>query len=157
MRAGSLFWISALATNAATALLLAVLAWQFGIATTAMVFLPTLLTAATIGVWLFYIQHQFDGTQWDEKARWSFKEAALYGSSYIHLPMPLRWFTANIGIHHVHHLMSRIPFYRLKEALAAHPELEGVNRITLIESIRAFTLTLWDEDERRLVRFRDAR
>lgn len=156
MRAGSLFWISALGTNAATALLLAVLAWQFGLATTALVFLPTLLTAATIGVWLFYIQHQFDGTQWEDKAGWSFKEAALFGSSYIHLPMPLRWFTANIGIHHVHHLMSRIPFYRLKEALAAHPELEGVNRITLPESIRAFALTLWDEDKRQLVRFRDA-
>jgi len=155
MRAGAIYWISAMATNVVTGLLLAILAWQFGVAITALVFLPTLLFAATMGVWLFYIQHQFESAHWDARQDWSFKEAALHGSSYLHLPAPLRWFTAGIGIHHIHHLMSRIPFYRLKEALDAHPELANVNRITAVQTIRPFLLTLWDEDQRKMVRFRD--
>lgn len=155
MRAGSIYWISAMATNAATALLLAALAWQFGFATTILVFLPTLLVAATTGVWLFYIQHQFEDAHWDSRKEWSFKEAALYGSSYLDLPAPLRWFTGGIGIHHIHHLMSRIPFYRLNEALGAHPELANVNRITAKQTIKPLFLALWDEDERKMVRFRD--
>lgn len=157
MKAGWSYWISAMATNAATAGLVVLVAWQFGIATTALVFLPTLLVAATIGVWLFYIQHQFEDTHWDPKSEWSFKDAALLGSSYLDLPHPLRWFTANIGIHHIHHLMSRIPYYRLKAALQAHPELENVNRITARQSIRPFALTLWDEEQRKMVRFRDVK
>lgn len=155
MRAGSRYWVSAMVTNAVTALLLAAIAWQFGIAATALVFIPTLLFAATTGVWLFYIQHQFESAHWDAREDWSFKDAALLGSSYLHLPSPFRWFTAGIGIHHIHHLMSRIPFYRLKEALDAHPELANVNRITVGETIRPFVLTLWDEDQRKMVRFRD--
>lgn len=156
MKAGATYWISAMGTNAVTFLLLAGLAWQFGIATTALVFLPTLLIAATMGVWLFYIQHQFEDTHWHGRDEWSFKEAALLGSSYLHLPMPLRWFTANIGIHHIHHLMARIPYYRLREALDAHPELASVNRMTVVQTIRPLVLTLWDEDKRKMVRFKDA-
>jgi omega-6 fatty acid desaturase (delta-12 desaturase) len=155
MRSGLRYWISAMATNTATAALIAGLAWQFGIAATLLVFIPTVLVAATIGVWLFYIQHQFEETVWEEKREWSYKEAALMGSSYLDLPHPLRWFTADIGIHHIHHLMSRIPFYRLSAALRAHPELSEVNRITAWQTFKPFGLTLWDEDRRRMVRFRD--
>lgn len=155
MRAGSLYWISAMSTNAVTGLLLAALVWQFGFAVTILVFLPTLLFAATAGVWLFYIQHQFESAHWDARSDWSFKEAALLGSSYLDLPAPLRWFTGGIGIHHIHHLMSQIPFYRLFEALGAHPELANVNRITPRQTIRPFLLALWDEDQRKMVRFRD--
>ncbi|MEM7687644.1 MAG: fatty acid desaturase [Pseudomonadota bacterium] len=157
MREGAIYWISAMATNAVTFALLAFLAWQFGVATTALVFLPSLIIAATMGVWLFYIQHQFENAHWDSRAQWSFMDAALLGSSYLHLPMPLRWFTANIGIHHIHHLMSRIPFYRLREALDAHPELEHVNRMTARHTVTPFLLTLWDEDQRKMVRFKDAK
>lgn len=157
MRAGSRYWVSAMATNAATALLLGLLAWQFGLAATMLVFIPTLLVAATVGVWLFYIQHQFEEAHWDERGEWSFKEAALHGSSYLVLPAPMRWFTGGIGVHHIHHLMSRIPFYRLYDALRAHPELAHVNRITPRQTITPFLLALWDEDQRKMVRFRDIR
>jgi len=155
MRAGSRYWISAMATNMATLALLFAVSWQFGLGTTLLVFLPTLICAATVGVWLFYIQHQFENTHWEPRKQWSFKEAALHGSSYLDLPTPMRWFTGGIGIHHIHHLMSQIPFYRLYEALNAHPELANINRITARQTITPFLLTLWDEDERKMVRFRD--
>jgi omega-6 fatty acid desaturase (delta-12 desaturase) len=90
------------------------------------------------------------------QVRASFDEAALKGSSHLDLPQPLRWFTGNIGVHHVHHLASRIPFYRLPKVLAAHPELRGLNRFTVSQTLRPLFLTLWDEDQRRLVSFREA-
>lgn len=153
MQAGWSHWISAMGTNAGIIGLFALLAWQFGIIATALVFLPTVLLAATMGLWLFYIQHRFENALWDYRERWSFKEAALMGSSYLHLPLVLRWFTGNIGIHHIHHLMSRIPFYRLTDALAAHPELGELNRLTAKDTIRPLFLALWDEDKRKLVAF----
>lgn len=155
MRSGWTYWISAMATNAGIAVLMLLLGWYFGALATAAVFLPTILFAATMGVWLFYVQHQFEDTQWDYRPNWSYKEAAMLGSSYLHLPAPLRWFTGNIGVHHIHHLMSRIPFYRLTAALEAHPELKDVNRLTMRHTVKPFLLTLWDEDRRKLVTFRD--
>jgi omega-6 fatty acid desaturase (delta-12 desaturase) len=116
-----------------------------------------MLLAASIGVWLFYVQHQFEHTTWDETAGWDRHHAALHGSSHYDLPVVLRWFTANIGMHHVHHLCSRIPYYRLTRALRDHPELRGVGRLTLLQSFRCVRLALWDEDQRRLVSFREAR
>ncbi|MEL6877716.1 MAG: fatty acid desaturase [Pseudomonadota bacterium] len=157
MRAGSIYWISSMSTNVVTGLILIGLATQFGIATTALVVLPVLLIAASTGVWLFYIQHQFEDAHWDTKGDWSFHDAALKGSSHLHLPAPLRWFTGNIGIHHVHHLASRIPFYRLPKVLKAFPELANVNRFTISQTIRPLMLTLWDEDQRKLITFRDAK
>ena len=90
------------------------------------------MLAATIGVWLFYVQHQFENTRWAHEAEWSLPEAALHGSSYYDLPIVLRWFSANIGVHHVHHLSSRIPFYRLREVLRDYPELGKISRVTLV-------------------------
>jgi acyl-lipid omega-6 desaturase (Delta-12 desaturase) len=87
---------------------------------------------------------------------WSFHEAALHGSSHYHLPGVLRWFTANIGVHHVHHLCSRIPCYRLPDVLRGHPKLAAVGRITLLQSLRCVRLALWDEDRRRLISFGEA-
>ena len=150
-REGRLYWISAMGTNAAIATLLAVLTSQFGIAATVLVLLSVILIAASTGVWLFYVQHQFEKAYWDHDSSWSFHEAALHGSSYLDLPAVLRWFTANIGVHHVHHLASRVPFYRLPEVLRAHPQLKGVNRFTPIQTLGAMRLALWDEDHRRLV------
>jgi len=114
-----------------------------------------MLLAASIGVWLFYVQHQFEDTVWDNDETWRQHEAVLYGSSHYDLRGVLRWFTANIGVHHVHHLCSRIPFYRLQRVLRDHPELREVGRLALWESIRCIRLTLWDEAQRRLVSFRD--
>jgi omega-6 fatty acid desaturase (delta-12 desaturase) len=94
---------------------------------------------------------------WESGEEWTFHDAALHGSSYYVLPAPLRWLTADIGIHHVHHLASRIPFYRLRDALQAIPGLAEVNRIGIVESFRTVRLVLWDEQQRRLVTFREAR
>lgn len=156
MNQGSAYWVSAIATNLATAAILGSLIYFFGLGTTALVVVPTLLIAASTGVWLFYIQHQFEESHWDKAADWSFHDAALHGSSHLDLPQPLRWFTANIGVHHVHHLASRIPFYRLPEVLAAYPELSTLNRFTLFQTLKTVMLTLWDEDQRRLITFREA-
>ena len=119
--------------------------------------LPIALVAASIGVWLFYVQHQFEHTYWEPDADWSHPEASLHGSSHYALPGVLRWFTANIGVHHVHHLNSRIPFYRLPEVLRNHPEFSEVGRLTLMDSLRCARLSLWDESRRRLVSFREVR
>jgi fatty acid desaturase len=107
-----------------------------------------------VGVWLFYVKHQFEETYWSSDEAWRFHEAALYGSSHYDLPVVLRWFTANIGIHHVHHLYSRIPFYRLGQVLRDHPELAHVSRLTLLQSFAHARFSLWDEHSRRLVSIR---
>ncbi len=156
MKAGWIYWASAMATNAATALILTVLIYLFGFAAFAFVFFPVLLMSASMGVWLFYIQHQFEHAHWDESANWSFHDAALLGSSHLDLPLVLRWLTANIGVHHVHHLASRIPFYRLPEVLKAYPRLKSMNRFTAHQTLRPLRLALWDEEQRRLVTFREA-
>lgn len=150
-------WVSALGTNAAIAALAIALWWLVGLQVLLLVHLPIVLIAASIGVWLFYVQHQFENTVWDGEEQWSFHDAALYGSSHYDMPAVLRWFSANIGIHHVHHLASRIPFYRLGEVLRDLPALGAMSRVTLRESLRCVALVLWDEDKRRLVSFRQAR
>ena len=156
MRSGALPWVSALATNLAIAVPAVALSWLMGPVAFLLVQLPITLMAATAGVWLFYVQHQFEETHWEQPEDWSFGPAALHGSSHYVLPTFLRWITGNIGIHHVHHLSSRIPFYRLPEVLKDNPELAGIGRITLLESFRGVRLTLWDERSRRLVTFREA-
>ena len=150
-------WISAAATNLVSAAVIATLIWLIGIGPFLLVQLPITILAGSIGVWLFYVQHQFEATFWARDGNWSAHEAALHGSSHYDLPRVLRWFTANIGVHHVHHLCSRIPFYRLQRVLRDHPDLRGVSRLTMVQSLGCARLALWDETERRLVSFRDAR
>jgi omega-6 fatty acid desaturase (delta-12 desaturase) len=150
-------WISTQVTNAAIALIAVALISVIGIKAFLLVHLPTMILAATAGVWLFYVQHQFETTVWSESRDWDHHHAALHGSSYYDLPPVLRWFSANIGMHHVHHLCSRIPFYRLPRVLRDHPDLRAVSRLTLLQSFRCVPLALWDEAEQRLVTFRDAR
>jgi fatty acid desaturase/two-component sensor histidine kinase len=150
-------WLSVMATNVAIAAIAAGLIWFIGLGPFLLVELPTILLAGSIGVWLFYVQHQFEMTFWAHEGEWTFQEAALHGSSHYDLPGILRWFTANIGVHHVHHLCSRIPYYRLPRALRDHHELGGVTRLTLLQSLRCVRLVLWDEDQRRLVSFQRVR
>lgn len=157
MRAGRKYWVSAMGTNAAIAALLVGIAYMGGVDVLVFIFLPTMLVAASIGVWLFYVQHQFEDTSWDHEADWQLHDAALHGSSYYVLPGPLRWLTANIGMHHLHHLQSRVPFYRLPEILRDHPELADAQRLTLGESLSCVRKHLWDEESRRLVTFAAAR
>ena len=134
MRSGWLPWASSMATNLAIAIVVALLIWLIGIKAFLLVHLPSLLLAASVGVWMFYVQHQFEKTSWASDGEWNLHDAALYGSSYYDLPPVLRWFTANIGVHHVHHLNSRIPYYRLPRVLRDHPELGHVGRLTLLDS-----------------------
>ncbi|GGX83375.1 hypothetical protein GCM10007160_08250 [Litchfieldella qijiaojingensis] len=157
MRAGWMPWLSTMATNAAIVVVVTAMMWLVGVGTFLLVQLPITLLAASIGVWLFYVQHQFEGTFWEHDSDWTFHEAALHGSSHYDLPGVLRWFTANIGVHHVHHLCSRIPSYRLPEVLRDHPELRGVGRLTLWQSLESARLMLWDEDKRRLVSWGEVR
>lgn len=157
MRAGAQPWVSTIATNIGIALPVAAMIWLIGLGPFLAVQVPTTIMAATAGVWLFYVQHQFEETHWAEGDAWNFQHAALHGSSHYDLPWPLRWFTGNIGIHHVHHMAARIPFYRLPEVLRDHPELRDVGRITFFQSLKCVKLVLWDENARRLVSFRGAR
>jgi omega-6 fatty acid desaturase (delta-12 desaturase) len=157
MDGGKEVWISAMATNGAIATIVVAMSWLVGIESFLLVQLPITLLASTVGIWLFYVQHQFEDTYWDHQEDWSFHAGAMQGSTFFDLPAPLRWFTANIGVHHVHHLVSRIPSYRLGEVLRDHPRLREVSRLTLRDSFRCFRLALWDEERRRLVGFRELR
>jgi len=147
-------WLSAMATNVAIAVLVATMIRLVGIGPFLLVHLPIVLPAASIGVWLFYVQHQFEDTFWAHQKDWNPHQAALHGSSHYDLPSVLRWFTANIGMHHVHHLCSRIPYYRLPEVLKDHPQLAAVGRLTLFQSLRCVRMVIWDEKQRRLISFR---
>ncbi len=150
-------WLSVMATNAALACLLGAAVWMAGVVPVVLVVLPTALVAASVGVWLFYVQHQFEETSWDRASDWELHDAALEGSSHYVLPPVLRWLTANIGIHHVHHLYNRIPFYRLSEVLRDHPTLASAQRLTLRQSLDCARRHLWDENSRKLVSFAEAR
>jgi acyl-lipid omega-6 desaturase (Delta-12 desaturase) len=156
MRNGWRPWLSTMGTNIAIAILVAGMIRLVGTGPFLLVHLPITVLAASIGVWLFFVQHQFEDTSWSRDEAWSFHEAALHGSSHYHLPGVLRWFTANIGVHHVHHLCSRIPCYRLPDVLRDHPELAAVGRITFFQSLRCVPRALWDEKKQRLISFREA-
>jgi omega-6 fatty acid desaturase (delta-12 desaturase) len=119
-------------------------------------YLPVMIIASWVGNWLFYVQHQFEDAHWERDDEWNFHVAAVAGSSYFKLPSILQWFSGNIGLHHVHHLCSRVPNYQLQACFDAAPELQEVAKlITLGESLRCWRLTLWDERRRRLVGFGD--
>jgi omega-6 fatty acid desaturase (delta-12 desaturase) len=146
-------WLSTMTTNIAIALLASLMIAWLGWSHFLAVHGPITLIAASVGVWLFYVQHQFEDTLWVDTTDWS-PETAARGSSYYLLPQPLAWFTANIGLHHVHHLSSRIPFYRLPDVLRHWPELKQVPPLTLRDSLRCVNLALWDEEAKKLVPFR---
>lgn len=157
MRGGWRYWISSQVTNLAIAAIISTLVWLGGVKVVLLIFFPTVFLAAVAGMWLFYIQHQFEDTVWDRDGDWTVQDAALHGSSHYDLPLVLRWLTGNIGVHHVHHLASRIPFYRLPEVVRDHDILAQSQRITLWESFKCARLHLWDEDSRKLLSFASAR
>jgi len=148
-------WRSVWLTNLALAGILFLMAMTIGLESFLLVHTPVLFVTCSLGVSLFYVQHQFENTYWHRHENWDYYDAALEGSSLLVLPKPLQWLTANIGIHHVHHLSARIPNYRLQEAMTAVPELQNPTRVTLGDTLELVTLTLWDEEKERLVRFRD--
>jgi len=116
--------------------------------------LPLNVIAGIVGVWMFYVQHQFEGTYWTRQPQWDYVTAALRGSSYYKLPKVLQWFTGNIGLHHLHHLSPRIPNYNLQPCLDANPPFQQVDALTLRASFKSMFLKLWDEEQGRLVGFK---
>ena len=150
-------WASTMSTNLGIAAIAGSLMWLIGPLHFLMIHGPVFLLAASMGVWLFYVQHQFEDTRWTREGNWTLPDSALHGSSHYDLPVVLRWFSANIGVHHVHHLASRVPFYRLREVLRDYPELRTVGRLTLWQSLRCVNYTLWDEESQQLISFRRLR
>ncbi len=156
MKIGWKPWLSTMLTNIGIVFYSVLLIWLVGWKAFLVIQVPVTLLAASFGVWLFFVQHQFEDTNWDYTAEWDRRESALHGSSHYDLPVVLRWLSGNIGIHHVHHLCSHIPFYRLTEVIRDFPELKDVSRITLWESFKCVKLALWDEKRYRLLSFREA-
>ncbi|MGD9582514.1 MAG: fatty acid desaturase [Lysobacterales bacterium] len=146
-------WRSVMTNNVLLLLVGGLIAYQIGWQTVLLVHLPIVLIAGAVGVWLFYCQHQFEGAYWRRDGEWDAADAAVRGSSYFDLPRWLHWFTGNIGYHHIHHLASRIPNYRLREAFESSPLLQIAPRLTLWTSLRCARLKLWDEEAGRLVGF----
>jgi omega-6 fatty acid desaturase (delta-12 desaturase) len=118
-----------------------------------LIWLPIVLLSGTIGVWLFYVQHQFEDAYWRDGEEWDYATAAVAGSSYFRLPKVLQWFTGNIGFHHVHHLSPKIPNYRLERCHRENPTFQKVTTLTLWQSLRTLGLKLWDEESHRMVGF----
>ena len=118
--------------------------------------IPLTYIATTIGAWFFFVQHQYEDAYWAKEDDWSYVDAALKGSSYYKLPRILQWFSGNIGFHHIHHLSPRIPNYKLEETYKADALFQDVNELTVRSSFGTLKLGLWDEDEQRLISFREA-
>jgi omega-6 fatty acid desaturase (delta-12 desaturase) len=146
-------WASVLLNNLMLLIVGGALGYMIGWHVVLMVHVPVVLIAGALGVWLFYVQHTFENTYWVRKDSWDSNEAAVAGSSYYALPGVLRWFTANIGYHHIHHLASRIPSYRLREAYESSPQLQAAPTLTLWNSLKSARLKLWDEELGRMVGF----
>ena len=144
----SVYW-----TNLAILGIAAGMSWAFGLEAYLILQVAVMAVAGTAGVWLFYVQHQFEGVYWERGANWDYATAALKGSSFYKLPKVLQWFSGNIGFHHIHHLSSRIPNYNLEKCHRAEPLFQTVKPVTLFSSLKSFTFRLWDEQRRRLVGF----
>ena len=149
--------ISVWSTNAAIVGIYVAISLWLGWSVVPLVYVPAMYLAAAAGIWLFFVQHQFEGTYWQSHPSWDYATAAIRGSSYLRLPGILQWFTGNIGLHHVHNLSPRIPNYALKQCHDENPVFHDVTVITFAQSLRAFRLALWDETRGELVSFRDAR
>src|ERR1051325_965776 len=148
----SVYW-----TNLALLGMAAGLSWVFGLKTYLLLQVGIMATAGARGLWLFYVQHQFEGVYWERHADWDYCTAALKGSSFYKLPRILQWFSGNIGFHHIHHLSPRIPNYNLEKCHKAEPLFQTVKPVTLFASLKSLTFRLWDERRHRLVNFRPMR
>jgi omega-6 fatty acid desaturase (delta-12 desaturase) len=148
---------SVMGTNLALAVVVGLLCWLMGWSEYLLVQAPTVLLAGSAGIWLFYVQHQFEDAYWESAEGWSYADAALRGSSYLKLPRVLQFFSGNIGLHHVHHLSARIPNYNLQRAHDENPIFHQVPILSFRDGLRSVRLKLWDEEQGRLVTFAEAR
>ncbi|MEO8200019.1 MAG: fatty acid desaturase [Gemmatimonadota bacterium] len=149
--------ISVQGTNLALVILVTGFSLLIGLEAVVKVYLPVFFLSGAAGIWLFYVQHQFDDAYWAPRSEWSYATAAVEGSSYFKLSKPLQWFTGNIGFHHVHHLNPRIPNYRLERCHSETDLFQNVKTLTLWDSVKTFRLRLWDEEHGRMVSFRELR
>ena len=141
-------------TNLGVIAIIGVASLTIGLKTYLLIQLPVMLIAGAMGVWLFYIQHQFDGVYWSRHVDWDPVKAALKGSSYYKLPRLLQWFSGNIGFHHAHHVLPRIPNYNLQECHNSSPILQTAPALTLRKSLKSVSLNLWDDKLQKLVSFK---
>jgi acyl-lipid omega-6 desaturase (Delta-12 desaturase) len=148
---------SVLGTDLALFVIVCALCWFVGWENFLLVWAPPAMIAGSTGIWLFYVQHQFEDAYWKHADEWSYNDAALRGSSYLRLPRILQFFTGNIGLHHVHHLNARIPNYNLQSAHDENAILQAVPTLSLLDGLRAVRLKLWDEERGALVTFTQAR
>lgn len=153
-RAGARERQSVLITNLALLAVLTLACFTIGLPTYLLIQVPIIALAASMGVWLFYVQHQYDDVYWEHHAQWDPIRAALEGSSYYKLPKVLQWFSGNIGLHHIHHLRPRIPNYNLQKCFDETPELQTPRTLTLLNSLKCINLHLWDEKTRQMISFR---
>jgi omega-6 fatty acid desaturase (delta-12 desaturase) len=142
----SVYW-----TNLALVGLVSAMISVFGWKAYLLIQVSVVSIGGTAGVWLFYVQHQFEGVYWERREEWDYTTAALQGSSFYKLPKVLQWFSGNIGFHHIHHLSPRIPNYNLEKCHNAEPLFQTVPPVTLFSSFKSFTFRLWDEQRHRLV------
>ncbi len=142
-------------TDLVIILIVGTLIWFVGLEAYLMVQLPIVFFAASAGNWLFYVQHQFENTYWADKNNWDFSLAAMQGSSYYKLPKIIQWFTGNIGFHHIHHLSPVIPNYLLEKCYKNNPVFQEAVTLNLRSSLKSMYLHLWDEDQKKLIGFRD--
>lgn len=145
---------SVMLTNLGIAAIIGIASMTIGLQTYAAIQFPIVLIAGSIGLWLFYVQHQFDGVYWARHEKWDPMKAALQGSSYYKLPKVLQWITGNIGLHHIHHVRPQIPNYHLQRCYDEIPALQAVEPLTLRKSLACLWLNLWDEKRQRMVSFR---
>lgn len=145
---------SVYAMNAAILGMAVGLSWVFGLKAYLLIQLVILMVGGAAGVWLFYVQHQFEGVYWERGEDWSYTAAALQGSSFYKLPRVLQWFSGNIGFHHIHHLSPRIPNYNLERCHKADPLFQQVKPITFLSSMKSITFRLWDEKRKKLIGYR---
>jgi omega-6 fatty acid desaturase (delta-12 desaturase) len=141
-------------TNATLLAIVILMSATIGIEAYVLIQLPVIALAAAVGVWLFYVQHQFEDVQWERHTDWDYAEAALRGSSFYKLPRALQWFTGNIGFHHVHHLGPAVPNYHLERCHEASRAFQQVTPVTLLGSMKSLSFRLWDEQSRKLVGYR---
>jgi omega-6 fatty acid desaturase (delta-12 desaturase) len=145
---------SVLLTNLGILMIVLLAGFTIGFRTYILIQLPILFLGGMLGLWLFYIQHNFKGMYWSRHDKWDRMRAAMEGSSFYKLPKVLQWFTGNIGFHHIHHIRPLIPNYRLEECYDSLPDLQKIKPLTIRESLRSLRLHLWDETQKKLVPFR---
>jgi len=156
-RSWSAAWRSVWWTNLAIVLTVGAAVAAVGPRAFLLVHGPVLMVATAAGVWMFYVQHQFEETYWDRHEEWDYYDASLHGASYLVLPRALDWLTGSIGVHHVHHMSPRIPNYRLRQAHEENAAFHEVTQVRMRDTIDLVRRALWDEEERRLVTFGEVR